>query len=71
MDGFGIDLALLMLLLGAAVGLAAGYVVFRRRGAGLEEDFDAVSARLSEVTRTVCSGRRRTPAFVYTEPGAW
>jgi DNA recombination protein RmuC len=50
MDGFGLVLALLMLLVGAAVGLAAGYVAFRRRGAGLEEDFDAVSSRLSEVT---------------------
>jgi DNA recombination protein RmuC len=50
MDGFGLVLALLMLLIGAAVGLGAGYVVFRRRGAGLEEDFDAVSSRLSDVT---------------------
>ncbi|WP_284975940.1 DNA recombination protein RmuC [Arthrobacter sp. efr-133-TYG-104] len=50
MDGFGLVLALLMLLIGAVVGLVAGYVLFRRRGAGLEEDFDAVSSRLSEVT---------------------
>lgn len=50
MDGFGVVLALLMLLIGAALGLGIAYVVFRRRGAGLEADFDAVSARLSEVT---------------------
>lgn len=50
MDGFGLVLALLMLLIGAALGLGIAYVVFRRRGAGLEADFDAVSARLSEVT---------------------
>ncbi|MGO4591422.1 DNA recombination protein RmuC [Paenarthrobacter sp. 2TAF44] len=50
MDGFGFVLALLMLLIGAAVGLSSAYVVFRRRTAGLEEDFDAVSSRLSEVT---------------------
>ncbi|MFP3578163.1 DNA recombination protein RmuC [Arthrobacter sp. SIMBA_036] len=50
MDGFGLVLALLMLLIGAVVGLGAGYVLFRRRGVGLEEDFDAVSSRLSEVT---------------------
>ncbi|WP_284978939.1 DNA recombination protein RmuC [Arthrobacter sp. fls2-241-R2A-200] len=50
MDGFGLVLALLMLLIGAVVGLVAGYVLFRRRGVGLEEDFDAVSSRLSEVT---------------------
>ncbi|MEV7605249.1 DNA recombination protein RmuC [Paenarthrobacter sp. NPDC089322] len=50
MDGFGLILALLMLLIGAAIGLGSAYVVFRRRSAGLEEDFDAVSSRLSEVT---------------------
>lgn len=50
MDGFGLVLALLMLLIGAALGLGISYVVFQRRGSGLEADFDAVSARLSEVT---------------------
>lgn len=48
MDGFGLVLALLMLLIGAGLGIGVSYVAFRRRNAGLEEDFDAVSARLSE-----------------------
>jgi DNA recombination protein RmuC len=50
MDGFVVLLALFMLLLGAAIGLAAGFVVFRRRSAALEEDFDGASARLADVT---------------------
>jgi DNA recombination protein RmuC len=50
MDAFALILALLMLLLGAAVGAACTYVVFRRRAVALEQDFDAVSARLSDVS---------------------
>ncbi|OFI40096.1 recombinase RmuC [Arthrobacter sp. SW1] len=50
MDGFVVLLALFMLLLGAALGLAGGFVVFRRRSAALEADFDGVSARLAEVS---------------------
>ena len=50
MDGFVVLLALFMLLLGAALGMAGGFVVYRRRGAALEADFDGVSARLSEVS---------------------
>jgi DNA recombination protein RmuC len=50
MDAFALILALLMLLLGAAVGAACTYVVFRRRTVALEQDFDAVSARLSDVS---------------------
>ncbi|WP_426298845.1 DNA recombination protein RmuC [Arthrobacter sp. R-11] len=50
MDGFVVLLALFMLLLGAALGLAGGFVAFRRRSAALEADFDGVSARLAEVS---------------------
>ncbi|MCU1517468.1 MAG: recombinase RmuC [Pseudarthrobacter sp.] len=50
MDAFALILALFMLLLGALAGAAATYFAFRRRGNSLEEDFDAVSARLSEVS---------------------
>ncbi len=50
MDGFVVLLALFMLLLGAALGLAGGLVAFRRRSAALEADFDGVSARLAEVS---------------------
>ncbi|NYD76824.1 DNA recombination protein RmuC [Arthrobacter cupressi] len=50
MDGFVVLLALFMLLLGAALGMAGGFVVYRRRSAALEADFDGVSARLSEVS---------------------
>lgn len=49
MDGFAVILALFMLLLGAAAGVVAGFLLFRRRNAALEEDFDGVSARLAEV----------------------
>ena len=49
MDALALILALLMLLIGALTGAAATYVFFRRRTNALEEDFDAVSARLSEV----------------------
>ena len=49
MDGFAVLLAFFMLLLGAAAGLVAGFLLFRRRSAALEEDFDGVSARLAEV----------------------
>ncbi len=38
-----------MLLLGAAAGVVAGFLLFRRRTAALEEDFDGVSARLAAV----------------------
>lgn len=50
MDAFALILALLMLLLGAIAGAAATYVLLRRNSRGLEEDFDGVSSRLSEVT---------------------
>lgn len=50
MDAFALILALLMLLLGAVLGAAGTYVVFRRRSLALEHDFDGVSARLSEVS---------------------
>jgi DNA recombination protein RmuC len=49
MDALALILALLMLLLGALAGAAATYLFLRRRTIALEEDFDAVSARLSEV----------------------
>ncbi len=49
MDGFAVILALFMLLLGGSAGVVAGFVLFRRRNAALEEDFDGVSARLASV----------------------
>jgi DNA recombination protein RmuC len=49
MDAFALILALLMLLVGAVAGAAAAYVFLRRRYRAVEEDFDGVSARLSEV----------------------
>ncbi|HJW01601.1 MAG TPA: DNA recombination protein RmuC [Arthrobacter sp.] len=50
MDAFALILALLMLLVGAFAGAAATYFSLRRRAHALEEDFDAVSSRLSEVS---------------------
>jgi DNA recombination protein RmuC len=50
MDAFALILALLMLLIGAVAGAAFTFVVSRRRSAALEQDFDGVSARLSEVS---------------------
>lgn len=50
MDAFALILALLMLMVGAAAGAGFAFVMFRRRTAALEEDFDGVSARLSEVS---------------------
>ncbi|ACL40512.1 protein of unknown function DUF195 [Pseudarthrobacter chlorophenolicus A6] len=50
MDGFALILALLMLLVGALAGAAATYFVLRKNTHGVEADFDAVSARLSEVS---------------------
>jgi DNA recombination protein RmuC len=50
MEPFAVILALLMLLLGALAGAAFVYTVLRRRSAALEADFDAVSARLSDVS---------------------
>ena len=50
MDAFALILALLMLLVGAVAGAAAAYVYLRRRYQAVEQDFDGVSARLSEVT---------------------
>jgi DNA recombination protein RmuC len=50
MDAFALILALLMLFVGAFAGAAATYFSFRRRARALEEDFDAVSSRLSEVS---------------------
>ena len=49
MDAFALILALLMLLVGAVAGAAAAYLFLRRRYQGVEQDFDGVSARLSEV----------------------
>ncbi len=39
-----------MLLVGAVAGAAVVYVLLRRRSLAVEQDFDAVSARLSEVS---------------------
>jgi DNA recombination protein RmuC len=50
MDAFALILALFMLLLGALAGAAATYFVLRKSSRGVEEDFDAVSSRLSEVS---------------------
>lgn len=50
MDAFALILALLMLLLGAVSGAVVTFVMLRRRNLALEEDFDGVSARLSEVS---------------------
>lgn len=50
MDAFALILALLMLILGAVIGAALTYVALRRRSVALEQDFDGVSARLSEVS---------------------
>ncbi|MHA7220893.1 DNA recombination protein RmuC [Arthrobacter sp. RHLT1-20] len=49
MDAFALILALLMLLVGAVAGAAVVYVLLRRRNLALEQDFDGVSARLSQV----------------------
>ncbi|CAI3801634.1 DNA recombination protein RmuC [Pseudarthrobacter sp. MM222] len=49
MDAFALILALLMLLVGAVAGAVAAYVFLRRRYQAVEQDFDGVSARLSEV----------------------
>ncbi|MCU1530915.1 MAG: recombination protein RmuC [Arthrobacter sp.] len=50
MDAFALILALLMLLGGAVAGATAVYVFLRRRYVAVEQDFDAVSARLAEVS---------------------
>ncbi|TLM75847.1 DNA recombination protein RmuC [Pseudarthrobacter sp. NamB4] len=50
MDAFALVLALFMLLLGAFAGAGAVFFVLRKNARGLEEDFDAVSSRLSEVS---------------------
>jgi DNA recombination protein RmuC len=50
MDAYTLILALLMLLLGVLAGAAAAYFSLRKRSSALEEDFDAVSSRLSEVS---------------------
>jgi len=50
MDAFALILALLMLLIGAVAGAAFTFVMSRRRSSALEQDFDDVSARLSEVS---------------------
>ncbi|WP_427006683.1 DNA recombination protein RmuC [Pseudarthrobacter sp. H2] len=50
MDAFGLILALLMLLVGAIAGAAVAYLLLRRRYLAVEQDFDGVSARLSEVS---------------------
>jgi DNA recombination protein RmuC len=50
MDAFALILALLMLLVGAVAGAAVVFLLIRRRTHAVEEDFDAVSARLSEVS---------------------
>jgi DNA recombination protein RmuC len=50
MDAFALILALFMLLLGALAGAAATYFSLRKNSRAVEEDFDAVSSRLSEVS---------------------
>jgi DNA recombination protein RmuC len=50
MDAFALILALLMLLVGAVAGAAFVYVLLHRRYRLVEQDFDGVSARLSEVS---------------------
>ncbi|PTT69176.1 DNA recombination protein RmuC [Arthrobacter sp. HMWF013] len=50
MDALALILALLMLLVGAVAGAAAAYFFLRKRTHALEEDFDAVSSRLSGVS---------------------
>jgi DNA recombination protein RmuC len=50
MDGFGVILAILMLVLGAAAGAGASHVAYRRRAVALEQDFDGVSGRLADVS---------------------
>ncbi len=50
MDAFALILALLMLLIGAVAGAAVAFLLSRRRSMALEQDFDGVSARLSEVS---------------------
>ncbi|MET1086013.1 MAG: DNA recombination protein RmuC [Arthrobacter sp.] len=50
MDAFGLILALFMLLLGALAGAAATWFVLRKNSRAVENDFDAVSSRLSEVS---------------------
>jgi len=50
MEAFSLILALLMMLTGAVTGAAVVYVLLRRRYVAVEQDFDAVSARLSDVS---------------------
>ncbi|SEP61063.1 DNA recombination protein RmuC [Arthrobacter sp. OV608] len=50
MDAFALILALFMLLLGALAGAAATWFALRKNNRAVEEDFDAVSSRLSEVS---------------------
>lgn len=50
MDAFALILSLLMLLVGAVAGAAVVYLLVRRRTLAVEQDFDAVSGRLSEVS---------------------
>ncbi|MDQ0922714.1 DNA recombination protein RmuC [Pseudarthrobacter sp. W1I19] len=50
MDAFALILALFMLLLGALAGAAATWFALRKNSRAVEEDFDAVSSRLSEVS---------------------
>ncbi len=50
MDAFALILALLMLLVGAVAGAAVAYLLLRRRYLAVEQDFDGVSSRLSEVS---------------------
>ena len=50
MDALALIFALLMLLVGAVAGAAVVFVILRRGTAAVEQDFDAVSARLSEVS---------------------
>lgn len=50
MDAFALILSLLMLLVGAVAGATVVYLLVRRRTLAVEQDFDAVSGRLSEVS---------------------
>jgi len=53
-------LALLMLLTGAVTGAAVVCVLLRRRYLAVEQDFDGVSARLSEVSAQFAATRSPT-----------
>jgi DNA recombination protein RmuC len=71
MDAFALILALLMLILGAVIGAACTFVVLRRRSVALEQEFDGVSARLSEgnAQYAAADAERRLLSFQNRELG--